>query len=198
MSEDPGSCSPDDPGERPDRSPTLTEDAVIDVAMPSARWPHVLPGAEELCRRAARAALAAAAGGLNARHGLEVSVALADDDTLRTLNRDHRGKDRPTNVLSFAALKGEAQPSGSGGPLFLGDVVLACETVVREAGEQGKAPGDHLCHLVVHGVLHLLGHDHEEPREAEAMEALERRILAGLGVADPYRDEPAERAEAGA
>lgn len=112
-----------------------------------------------------------------------VGVILTDDAELRRLNRDYRGKDASTNVLSFPM--GDAAP---GGPVMLGDVVLAFETVAREAGEQQKALPDHLRHLVVHGVLHLLGFDHETDAEAEVMERREREILAGLGVPDPYRD----------
>jgi probable rRNA maturation factor len=117
---------------------------------------------------------------------VELGIALSDDATLRRLNRDYRGKDRPTNVLAFSALEGEAVPARPGAPVMLGDVALACETVEREAVEQGKPLGDHLCHLVVHGVLHLLGYDHETPEKAAEMETLERRVLAGLGIADPY------------
>lgn len=101
---------------------------------------------------------------------------LADDAALRALNARWRQQDKPTNVLSFPA----------GDSVLLGDVVLAFETVRREASEQGKSLADHMSHLVVHGVLHLLGHDHERPRDADVMESLERQVLAGLGIADPY------------
>lgn len=132
-------------------------------------WTKLLPGVERLVRRAARAAV-----GPRAR---SLTVALADDRRVRGLNRRHRGKDKPTNVLSY--------PSGE--KLFLGDVVLARQTVWREAKAQNKTPADHLVHLVVHGTLHLLGYDHETgTAEAERMEARERRILAKLGIADPY------------
>jgi len=119
---------------------------------------------------------------------------LADDATLRRLNRDYRGKDKPTNVLAFplafplAGRGGKATPGNMVlGDLLLGDVVLALETVQAEAAAQGKSVGDHLAHLVVHGVLHLLGHDHVRATAAARMEALERRILAAMGIADPYR-----------
>lgn len=131
---------------------------------------------------AARATLAAAEPVSGAAY--DVSVALADDAEMRRLNCTWRGKDAPTNVLSF--------PDGAelGGRRHLGDVVLALETVRREAAEQGVAVADHVCHLVVHGVLHLLGHDHGNDQEAEKMEQLEAEILATLGVANPYTDAP--------
>ena len=132
-------------------------------------WSRALPGVERLVRKAARAAI-----GLKNR---SLTVALADDKRVRALNRRHAKKDKPTNVLSY--------PSGE--KSFLGDVVLARQTVWREAREQKKTPADHLAHLVVHGTLHLLGHDHETSKaDAERMEALERRILTTLGIADPY------------
>jgi probable rRNA maturation factor len=106
----------------------------------------------------------------------EVSVLFADDEALRALNAQWRDQDKPTNVLSFPA------PEGFG----LGDIALAFETVEREAREQGKAFAAHAGHLLVHGFLHLIGYDHEDEADAEDMEAQERAILAGLGVADPY------------
>jgi probable rRNA maturation factor len=145
--------------------------ATVAVAELSRRWKRSLPGAGRLARRAARATLAAAADG-----PVQVSLALADDAAVRVLNRDYRGKDKPTNVLSFE----------SGEKPFLGDVVLALETVLAEAENQGKPAADHLTHLVVHGVLHLLGHDHETPAEAKRMERVELAVLAGLGIPDPY------------
>jgi probable rRNA maturation factor len=127
---------------------------------------------------------------------VEVSVLLTDDARVRELNRVWRGADKPTNVLSFPARE-PGEPWPSEGPVMLGDVAVALETVLREAAAEGKAPGDHLAHLVVHGTLHLLGHDHVgSDAEAEAMESLEVRVLAGLGVADPYGDD-VSAAEAG-
>src|SRR5476651_952828 len=132
-------------------------------------WRRALPAAERLVRKAARAAIGAKPKSL--------TVALADDKRVRLLNARDRKKDKPTNVLSY--------PSGE--KLFLGDVVLARQTVGREARAQKKTPADHLAHLVVHGTLHLLGYDHETGNaDAERMEALERRVLAKLGIADPY------------
>jgi probable rRNA maturation factor len=105
----------------------------------------------------------------------------------RALNRHYRGKDYATNVLSFPAdaAEGVKLPKGVKMPL-LGDLVICAPVVAREAKEQGKALNDHYAHLTVHGVLHLLGWDHEDERDAECMEALERGILAGLGIEDPY------------
>jgi probable rRNA maturation factor len=160
----------------------------IDLAEPCAAWRLRLPDVEDRCAAAARAALAGAEARLD---GAELSLVLADDAELRALNRRYRGQDKPTNVLSFPALdhpSAGSQPAlPPGAPLLLGDVVLAFETVAGEAEAQGKPLGDHLAHLVVHGVLHLLGYDHEVPAEAERMEALETAILAGLGIPDPYR-----------
>lgn len=119
---------------------------------------------------------------------VELAVVLADDAAVRALNRDHRGKDRPTNVLSFPPALVPAARAVHAGPRPLGDVILALETVRREAAEQEKAAADHLCHLVVHGVLHLCGYDHEAEAEAEEMEQVEREVLAGLGIADPYAE----------
>ncbi|MGZ5904045.1 MAG: rRNA maturation RNase YbeY [Reyranella sp.] len=132
-------------------------------------WTKVLPGVARLVRKAARAAIS------NRKRSL--TIALADDKRVRALNARDRKKDKPTNVLSY--------PSGE--RAFLGDVVLARQTVWREARQQHKTPSAHVSHLVVHGTLHLLGHDHEtSDADAERMEALERRILKRLGIADPY------------
>lgn len=127
---------------------------------------------------AAHAAFAAATPQRPAPY--ELTIVLTDDTEMRALNREWRGKDEPTNVLSFPT--GEAL----GEPVLLGDVVIAYETAQREAGEAEISLSDHVSHLVVHGVLHLLGLDHDEDETAERMEDLERRALASLGVADPY------------
>jgi probable rRNA maturation factor len=130
------------------------------------------------CQAVARRALSAAAAA-EGKSGA-VCLLLADDATLRALNKSWRGKDKPTNVLSFPA------PEGHGD--HLGDIALAAETVAAEAAEQGKAFHAHTAHLLVHGFLHLLGYDHEADDEAERMEARERAILSGLGFADPYAE----------
>jgi len=141
----------------------------VDVVLLDPAWAKALPGVERLVRRAARAAL-----GKKIR---SLTVALADDKRVRALNKRDRRKDKPTNVLSY--------PSGE--KVFLGDIVLARQTVWREAREQKKTAADHVAHLVVHGTLHLLGYDHETGEaDAERMEALERRVLKRLGIADPY------------
>lgn len=145
----------------------------------AAGWRKALPGAEALCRRAARAALAAAPR--RTPRGT-IAIALADDALLQDLNHQFRGRDKPTNVLSFPA-----DASDPLGPRQLGDIAMALQTLKREATEQGKTLRQHLLHLVVHGTLHLLGYDHERPGQARTMESLERRILAGLGQPDPYR-----------
>ena len=116
----------------------------------------------------------------------ELAVMLTDDTGIRTLNRNWRGIDKPTNVLSFPAL----QPVGARGPddapPMLGDIAIAYETMWREADEEAKPFEHHLSHLAVHGFLHLVGYDHENNDDAEAMEALEREVLAQLGIPDPY------------
>ena len=125
--------------------------------------------------------VAAALHGARRRKPTEVAVRIVDADEGRSLNRDYRGKDYATNVLSFPA----ELPPGVDLPL-IGDLAICAPVVAREAAEQGKKPRDHWAHLTVHGTLHLLGYDHIQDAEAEAMEALETRILAGLGIADPY------------
>lgn len=164
-----------------DSSPHQTE-----VTVEAPGWRSAVTDPETICRRAVAATLEAAgpAGTVG-----EVSVVLADDATVRVLNRDFRGKDAPTDVLSFPA--GPRSPGlPAECPWPLGDIVLALETSAGDAAAAGRPLSAHLAHLVVHGTLHLLGHDHDRPDEAERMEALERRILAGLGVPDPYAAEP--------
>lgn len=154
---------------------------VVDVLVDSPVW-EALPEAEELVTQAIEAAAGLADRPL--RPGAEVSVLLADDAMVRGLNRQWRGKDSATNVLSFPA----AAPGETARAPLLGDIALAYETIRREAGDEARPIADHLRHLAVHGFLHLIGHDHLTNAQAEAMEALERRILASLGVPDPYAD----------
>lgn len=112
----------------------------------------------------------------------EASIALASDARVRELNRAYRGKDKPTNVLSFPS----ALPIEASEPTYLGDIILAAETLAREAAELGIPPAHHFQHLCVHGLLHLLGFDHESLTDAREMESLETTILARLGIPDPY------------
>lgn len=155
----------------------------VEVSVGPGAWRHQLDCPEALCRRAAAAAFAAAG---QAAPGIEVSVLLTDDARLRTLNRDYRGKDVPTNVLAFAGHEGAGHEGerrdAPAAPLLLGDVVVAFETTAREAAARGGRLGDHLARLVVHGTLHLLGYDHQAEAEAEEMERRESEALAGLGV----------------
>ncbi len=146
----------------------------IEVEVEAEDWSGAVEDAQDVVERAALAALGGATGG--------VVVLLTDDETVRDLNQRFRGKDRPTNVLSFPA----AEMPGVD-PRPLGDIVLAYGVCAAEAEEQSKTLTNHLTHLVVHGVLHLLGRDHEDDADAEAMEGEERAILASLGVSDPYR-----------
>ncbi len=168
----------------------------IAVSVDSAEWADTVPDPGGLCRSAASAAFAA--GRERAEPlpvAVEASVVLSDDRTVRVLNRDYRGTDRPTNVLSFANLD-SATDTGSQPPsvaFLLGDVIIAYETAASEAAQQGKTLGDHLCHLVVHGMLHLLRYDHELEAEAKEMERLETEVLDGLGISDPYREPAGER-----
>lgn len=143
---------------------------MIEVEIEDEAWSTALPDAEAVVTRAAVAALGTVEG--------DVVILLADDETVRDINARFRDRDRPTNVLSFPAAESAAP--------HLGDLTLAFGVCSEEARAQGKTLADHLSHLTVHGVLHLLGRDHEDDAEAEAMEAEERSILASLGVADPY------------
>ncbi|GAM97207.1 metal-dependent hydrolase YbeY [alpha proteobacterium U9-1i] len=142
----------------------------VDVVATSELW----RGRED--KLASALAAAAVAEG---KHGA-VSLLLGDDYAVQALNRDFRGKDQPTNVLSFPPAAHGAEPG------FLGDIALAAETIVQEAEFQGKSFDNHAVHLVVHGFLHLLGYDHENDADATKMESRERAILASLGIEDPY------------
>ena len=156
----------------------------LDVRAQSRRWHELgkLPSLRALLNEALDAGIAVAPR--KPMPGAELSLLLTDDKRIRIVNRDWRGFDKPTNVLSFPA----APPERIAGSPVLGDIVLALETLEREAQAEEKSFGDHLSHLVVHGLLHLLGEDHETPAEAERMEALEIAALARLGIADPYAD----------
>ena len=154
----------------------------VDLAIEHDAW-RAVPGLPALVERAVAAALAEAD---DAPADAEVSLVLCDDAFIRVLNGTWRGKDQPTNVLSFPT---EAAAPDAG-PALLGDIVVAYETSAREAGEGGRSLRDHLAHLVVHGTFHLLGYDHGDDGDADVMEGLEDRALAALGVASPYLADP--------
>ena len=165
----------------------MTDTVTLDIAI-EADWPATQDW-EDLAMRAA-AALATVAPEL-ANPRLEASLLFADDAEVHVLNREWRGKNKPTNVLSFPMLEREdlldLPPAGP--PELLGDIALALETCGREAAEKGLPLEHHAAHLIIHGLLHLAGHDHEiSPDNARAMEQLEIKALALLGIADPYGD----------
>lgn len=146
---------------------------------------------EALASRAIAAALAVSAQGslANARFTVSVSVHFGTDDEVQALNRDYRHKDKPTNVLSFPMVDPDDFPALANtddGEVLLGDIMLAFQTCAREAQEKGIALAAHATHLVAHGMLHLLGHDHVEEADAGIMEALEVKALANLGIDNPY------------
>ena len=159
-------------------TPLQDNGIAIDLSVEAGAWPP-MPELAVIARRAVDGVI-----GETGVSGSELSVVFSDDAHVRTLNAGWRGKDKPTNVLSFPAFphsrRGEVPP-------VLGDVVLAAETVAAEASAEGKRLADRVTHLIVHGILHLIGYDHETDAEAEEMEEMERRILAGLDISDPYR-----------
>jgi probable rRNA maturation factor len=150
-------------------------------------WRQLWPAAVGAARAAARMVLDGTANRPFSDSGqvVELTIVLADDCEVRRLNRDYRSIDKPTNVLSFGGAN-DGRRRMAGEPVILGDVILARETVAAEAAAQEKSIASHAVHLVVHGVLHLLGHDHKLAREADAMETLETDLLARLGIANPY------------
>lgn len=161
----------------------------IDLESP---WPAA--GWEALAARAADAACVVAPELANSR--LSASILFTSDAEVQALNREWRGKDKPTNVLSFPMFDRETllELPGDGPPELLGDISLAHETCAREAAEKNATLEAHTAHLIVHGLLHLAGHDHEtSPEDAAAMEALEIKALALLGFADPYGDTDQEQ-----
>jgi probable rRNA maturation factor len=148
-----------------------------DIVVTAPAWGRV-GGLETLTRKVVGQCVETS--GAQLADGCELSVNFTDDATIRELNARWRGIDEPTNVLSFET------PGVLSEKPALGDIVIAHETVDREAREQNKAFEAHLSHLIVHGFLHLIGYDHEAPEQAETMEALEQRIMAALGLPDPY------------
>ena len=176
---DPGDSTPTSPLDEPSSDPEPPERLDVTIVEEGGDW-SPFPARDETIITAA-AALARHPRCSRAR-GAEASIVLGDDALLRSLNHTYRGKDRPTNVLSFPF----QPPPGAEQGRYIGDVVLAATTVAREAGEQGTAPAHHLQHLVIHGLLHLLGFEHETDAQAEVMERLEVQILSALGIDDPY------------
>jgi probable rRNA maturation factor len=143
---------------------------------------RAIEGVEQAVRRAYDATVEK----LGVIDGREVCVLLSSDAAVAALNAQYRGIEKPTNVLSFPSLDAAAGQSPANYPQPLGDIVIACETVMREVAAEGKPALSHLAHLTVHGLLHLAGFDHETDYDAEPMESLEREILASIGVSDPY------------
>lgn len=148
----------------------------VDIEIETAGW-RAVPGLEQLARRAALACRSAG-------DGRAITIVFTDDAAMRELNRTWRGKDSPTNVLSFPASTSMPLPADAIAPL--GDIILGYETSRREAEAQGKTLTNHAAHLITHGILHLLGYDHETEDDAVNMENKERAILAALGIKDPY------------
>ena len=159
----------------------------VEISVEAPGW-EAVPGLEALVGRAVNQARQTIA--VRLAEDTEVSILLCDDAAIRNLNRDWRGFDKPTNVLSFPA----STPAALQERPLLGDIAIAFETVQREAKEEGKSLSDHLSHLVVHGFLHLVGFDHEVEADAVVMESLETQVLGALGIPDPYAgSEPVEK-----
>ena len=155
----------------------------VDIQIASPLW-DAQPAAEQTVREAIAAAAAALA-----TEGGEVSIVLTDNEAIRALNRDWRGIDKPTNVLSFPA------PAPAGGEKMFGDIVIAYETLARECHDEDRVFLHHLAHLTVHGFLHLIGYDHQTDSEADAMEALESKIMIALKLPDPYLERDLARGD---
>jgi probable rRNA maturation factor len=163
---------------------------LVETTVASDAWPAAVDW-DALARDAVTAALSLTphADLAGAEFATEIAVRLTDDAEVRTLNAQYRGKDKPTNVLSFPMVQSDlldALANADDGEALLGDIVLAAETVAREAAEKRLSVEAHATHLIVHGTLHLLGYDHGTDSDAEHMEAIERDALAKLGLSDPY------------
>ncbi len=164
----------------------MADACAVQIAMPNDVWMRALPDFNDFVAKVVYEAIRSSGRVFS---DSEVSVVLSDDRELRILNKEYRGIDQATNVLSFPG-EGVDEDEDSftflGRPRMLGDILLAFETTQREAAAEGKALRDHVAHLLVHGALHLLGYDHERDADAEVMERLERDILEKMGIADPY------------
>lgn len=167
----------------------------IDILVEAGDWFVLFPSAKDITSAAAAAALSGAMVKTVSSSAIELSILLTDDASIADLNRQWRGKSGSTNVLSFPAetdvsptVTRSVSPGGApeGAPILLGDVAVSLETLTAEALDAGIAPEDHLRHLIVHGVLHLCGYDHESDAAAHQMESCEIVILKALGVSDPY------------
>ncbi len=161
----------------------------LDLRIEDPRFAEAIPDLTSWVRQAVVTALVEAIS--RPRAPVEVAVHLVDDRRIHALNAQHRGRDRPTDVLSFPTLQPEEVAPALAGqvPVVLGDVVVAFDSAARDAASAGRPLAAHLTHLLVHGTLHLLGYDHQREAEARCMEALERHILARLGLPDPYAHE---------
>jgi probable rRNA maturation factor len=166
------------PRKRGRKAVRRTDTIAIDVLIRSPRW-KLLRNAAAIVRKAVRTAAIAAS-----TPRAELAIVLTDDSAIKALNRDWRGQDKPTNVLSFPAA--HAPAGGKRAAVALGDIVIAYQTTAREARAERKPFADHLSHLAVHGFLHLVGYDHETLRDARKMESFEVEILDGMGIPDPY------------
>jgi probable rRNA maturation factor len=154
----------------------------ISIQILDLRWKSRLRPYAKTVREAVSAAFRIQDSGFKGK--CELTVVLANDEFVRELNKTYRGKDKATNILSFPSSSPESRILNP--ESYLGDIILAYNTIASEAREQGKSFRDHTVHLLVHGVLHLLGHDHENDKEAEIMEAMEIKILKKLGIRNPY------------
>lgn len=171
---------------------TLNTNIIVSISVENPRWRDTDFGVplENLLETMVRTSLMSAdAPALNAAENTEVSLILMDDQTIHSINREYRGFDKPTNVLSFPQLQPKEVKSTSlknRSFLPLGDILVSLDTIEKEAADQGKDLQDHLAHMIVHGCLHLLGYDHMNNGQADEMETLETAILTGLGYAPPY------------
>lgn len=163
----------------------------VHIGIASAKWRRAFPKMRLKIEQAAALAFLRAKKPRAFKGGrFEINILLSTDAAIRKLNRDFRGMDKPTNVLSFPQ---SSKIPGKNTPVMLGDVIIAYETLKRECREQDKNLENHTLHMAVHGVLHLLGYDHMRLKDAKNMETLESDILETLGYPDPYHDRPAQR-----